>query len=147
MAHPSPWFWRLRMAAEAAVAAQRTVVVVVNFMVAPAQGIEVFCWLVGRLTRERSDRVDRSKTVNRMDGMDGWRVMRWIATSQNIEERFEQYIYTLAYPPTLSTWTTYTFHRPQIWLPRLAQRSRLIAGGRRCDMPGVPGVLGDGSLL
>jgi hypothetical protein len=41
-AYPSPWFWRLRMAAEAAEALRRKVVV--NFIVAPARGLEVFDW-------------------------------------------------------------------------------------------------------
>lgn len=40
--YPSPWFWRLRMAAEAAVAVRRAVVV--NFIFAPARGSLVVCW-------------------------------------------------------------------------------------------------------
>jgi hypothetical protein len=37
VAYPSPWLWRLRTAAEATEAVRRVVVVVVNFMIAPAQ--------------------------------------------------------------------------------------------------------------
>jgi hypothetical protein len=62
-AYPSPWFWRLRMAAEAAEALRRTVVVV-NFIVAPAQGLGVFdWWLVG------SVRMIKSIDQRTLDGM------------------------------------------------------------------------------